>query len=161
MIQSSVTVSHVKVRCLSYVHICTEQTRAEAGGKLASTQIINFMRSVTHTRSRSGGGAGAKSAPQHPKNWVYFPLQLRNHVLQTIFSFCPQEMADPPASAPPMCEHTCGNGAGMSKSTRLRSSTAPRICERNIRLAGNLRLAGNPIVRISDTLIFDINIRYY
>ena len=40
-------------------------------------------------------------------------------------------MADPPASAPRMCEHTRGSGAGISKSARLRSATAPRMCERS------------------------------
>ena len=40
-------------------------------------------------------------------------------------------MADPPASAPRMCEHTRGNGAGISKSARLRYVTAPCMCERS------------------------------
>ena len=47
---------------------------------------------------------------------------------------CPQEMTDPPASAPRMCEHTRGGGAGMSKSVRLRSATAPRMCEHSFTL---------------------------
>ena len=51
---------------------------------------------------------------------------------------CPQEMADPPASAPGMCEHTRGSGAGMSKSTRLRSTTAPRMCERSFTLVNRI-----------------------
>ena len=54
---------------------------------------------------------------------------------------CPQEMADPPASAPRICEHTRCSGAGMSKSDRLRSATAPRICERSFR---SLTVAGAP-----------------
>ena len=104
------------------------RTRAEAGGKLASTQIITCVhtcavaerrRSGSKIRSARNGSntqfAASASKPRAP-----------NH-------HCPQEMADPPASAPRalMCEHTRGNGAGMSKSTRLRSATAPRMCERS------------------------------
>ena len=51
----------------------------------------------THARSRSGGGAGAKTAPQEmgPTSNLPRPSKPRapNH-------HCPQEMADPPASAP-------------------------------------------------------------
>ena len=48
-------------------------------------------------------------------------------------------MADPPASAPRMCEHTRGSAAVMSKSARLRSATVPRICERKTSYRKNSR----------------------
>ena len=101
--------------------------QAEAGGKLASTQIITRVhtcavaerrRSGSKIRSARNGSniqfAASASKPRAP-----------NH-------HCPQEMADPPASAPRMCEHTRGSGAGMSKSARLHSATAPRMCERSL-----------------------------
>ena len=44
-------------------------------------------------------------------------------------------MADPPASAPRMCEHTRCSGAGISKSARLRSAIAPGMCERSYRMS--------------------------
>ena len=104
------------------------RTRAEAGGKLASTQIITCVhicavaerrRSRSRIRSARNGSntqfSASASKPRAP-----------NH-------HCPQEMADPPAPAPRMCEHTRGSGAGISKSTRLRSATAPRMCERSLR----------------------------
>ena len=103
------------------------RTRAEAGGKLASTQIITYVhtcavaerrRSGNKIRSARNGSntqfASSASKPRAP-----------NH-------HCPQEMADPPASAPRMCEHTRGSGAGMSKSARLRFATVPRMCERGL-----------------------------
>ena len=103
------------------------RTRADAGGKLASTQIITCVhtcavaerrRSGSKIRSARNGSntqfAASASKPRAP-----------NH-------HCPQEMADPPASAPRMCEHTRGSAAGMSKSARLRSATAPRMCERSL-----------------------------
>ena len=99
--------------------------RADAGGRgrrRAEKWLQHKSLHVfTHARSRSRGGAGAKSAPRAP-----------NH-------HCLQEMADPPASAPRMCEHTCGNGAEMSKSARLRSATAPRMCERSLKVRLHMR----------------------
>ena len=81
------------------------------------------LHAFTHTRSRSGSKirsatngsntqfSASASKPRAP-----------NHL-------CPQEMADPPTSATRMCEHTCGSGAGMSKSACLRCATAPHMCE--------------------------------
>ena len=78
---------------------------------------------LTHTQSRSGSKirsttngsntqfSASASKPRAP-----------NHL-------CPQEMADPPVSASRICEHTRGGGVGVSKSARLRSATAPRMCE--------------------------------
>ena len=104
------------------------RARAEAGGKLASTQIITRVHTCTVAKQRRSGSkihstrngsntqfAASASKPRAP-----------NH-------HCPQEIADPPASAPRMCEHTRGSRAGMSKSARLRSATAPRMCERSFR----------------------------
>ena len=45
----------------------------------------NSLHVCTHTRSRSGGGAGAKSAPQQMGPSPNFPRPLRNRALQTIF----------------------------------------------------------------------------
>ena len=80
----------------------------------------------THARSRSGGGAGAKSAPQQMRPTTNFPRPLWNRALQTIlvlkkWQICPRPLR--------VCENTRGSGAGMSKSVCLRSTTAPRICE--------------------------------
>ena len=111
------------------------RARAEAGGKLASTQIITCVhtcavaerrRSGSKIRSARNGSntqfAASASKPRAP-----------NH-------HCPQEMAGPPGSAPRMCEHIHGSGAGMSKSARLRSATAPRMCECSFKLHLNCRL---------------------
>ena len=65
-----------------YVHTCAGgrgRRRAEAGGKLASTQIITCVRE--HMRGR---GAGAKSAPQKMGPTPNLPRPLRNRALQTI-----------------------------------------------------------------------------
>ena len=43
------------------------------------------LHAFTPTRSRSGGGAGAKSAPQQMGPTPNFPRPLRNRALQTIF----------------------------------------------------------------------------
>ena len=76
-----------------------------------------------------GRGAEAERE-QNPlrKKWVQHPI------FHVCFETCSQEMADPPASAPRMCEHNRGSGAGMSKSARLRSATTPRMCERSFRM---------------------------
>ena len=92
----------------------------------------------THARSRSGGGAGAKTAPQEMGPTPNLPRPLRNRALQTIIVLKKWQIRSPrplrvrSASAPRMCEHTRGSGAGMSKSARLRSVTAPRMCERSL-----------------------------
>ena len=94
--------------------------RTRAGGKLASTQIITCVhtcavaerwRSWSKNRSARNGSNTQFTAPASK------PRAPNHH--------CPQEMADPPASAPRMCEHTRGSGAGISKSARLRSATQP------------------------------------
>ena len=101
-------------------------TDAGGGGrKLASTQIITCVHTCAVAERRRSGGkirsatngsntqfSASASKPRAP-----------NHL-------CPQEMADPPASTPRMCEHTRGGRVGVSKSARLRSATAPRMCER-------------------------------
>ena len=105
------------------------RARAEAGGKLASTQIITCVHTcAVAERWRSGGknrsarnGSNTQFAASASK-----PRAPNHH--------CPQEMADPPASAPRMCEHTRGSGAGISKSARLRPATAPRMCERSLNI---------------------------
>ena len=84
----------------------------------------------THARSRIRGGAGAKSAPQEMGPTPNLPRALRNRALQTIivlkkWQIRPRPLRVCSASAPRMCEHTHGSGAGMSKSARLRSATAP------------------------------------
>ena len=115
---------------------------ADAGGKLASTQIIICVHTYAvaerrgcKIRSATNGSntkfSASASKPRAPKH------------------FCPQEMADPPTSAPRICEHTrgSGSGAGMSKSARLRSATAPPICERSSkRVHPKLRLNHNALI---------------
>ena len=90
-----------------------------------------LLHAFTHTRSRSGGGAGAKSAPQQMGPTPNFPRPLRNRAPQTIFVHKKWQIHPRPFRVY-MCEHTSGSGAGISKSARLRSATAPRICERSL-----------------------------
>ena len=102
------------------------RTRAGAGGKLASTQIITCVHTCAVAERRRSGSKN-RSARNGSNTQFTAPAskpRAPNH-------HCPQEMADPPASAPRMCEHTRGSGAGISKSARLRSATAPRMCERS------------------------------
>ena len=66
------------------------------------------LHTFTHTRSRSGGGAGPKSAPQQMGPTPNFLRPLRNRALQTICVLNKWQIC-----------------------TRLRSATAPRICERS------------------------------
>ena len=101
--------------------------RADAGGKLASTQIITCVHTCA-VAERRRSGCKNRSARNGSNTQFTAPAskpRAPNH-------HCPQEMADPPASAPGMCEHTRGNRAGISKSARLRSATAPRMCERSL-----------------------------
>ena len=66
------------------VHTSAEQMQGEAGGKLASTQIITCV----HTCPvRSRDGAGAKLAPQEMGLIPNFPRPPQNHTPQT--DFCP------------------------------------------------------------------------
>ena len=121
-----------------YVHTCAVRTRAGAGGKLASTQIIACVHTYAVTERRR---SGSKIRPQQKGPTPNFPRPPRNHALQTIISF--QEIADPPASAPRMCEYTRGGGARMSKSVRLRFATAPRMCERSFSVCGFIAITLN------------------
>ena len=105
------------------------RTRAGAGGKLASTQIITCVHTCAVAERRLSGSKN-RSARNGSNTQFTAPAskpRAPNH-------HCPQEMTDPPASAPRMCEHTRGSGARISKSARLRSATAPRMCERSLRL---------------------------
>ena len=89
-------------KIITCVHTCAVAERRRSGGKNRSAwNGFNTQFAASTTKPR---------APNH---------------------HCPQEMADPPASAPRMCQHTRCSAAGMSKSTRLRSTTAPRMCERS------------------------------
>ena len=103
------------------------RTRAEAGGNLASTQIITCVPTCAVAKRRRSGSKirSARNGSNTQFSASASKPRAPNH-------HCPQEMADPPASAPRMCEHTRGSGAGMSKSARLRSATAPRMCERSL-----------------------------
>ena len=133
----TMTLSLTSSNCLKVRSHMRGWTRAGAGGKLASTQIITCVhtcavmerrRSGSKNRSARNGSNTQFTAPASK------PCAPNHHR--------PQEMADPPASAPRMCEHTRGSGAGISKSARLRSATAPRMCERSfiIRVVSELSL---------------------
>ena len=96
----------------------------EAGGKLPSTQIITCVHTyVVAERRRSGSKIATNGSDTQFYVSASQPCAPNHH--------CPQEMADPPTSAPRMCEHTRGSRAGNVKSARLHSATAPRICERS------------------------------
>ena len=97
-------------RTITCVHTCAVAERRRSGSKIGSA-----------TNGSNTQFSASASKPRAP-----------NHIR-------PKEMADPPASAPRMCEHTRGNGAGMSKSARLPSATAPRIYERSL-IRWNLRV---------------------
>ena len=85
----------------------------------------NSLHAFTHTRSRSGGGAGAKSAPQQMGPSPNFPRPLRNRTFQTIFVLKKCQIRPRPL-------RVCVNiPAVASNSSCLRSATAPRICERS------------------------------
>ena len=98
------------------------------GGKLTSTQIITCVHTYAVAERRRSGSKirSATNGSNTQFSASASKPRASNHL-------CIQEMADPPASAPRMCEHTRGSGAGMSKSARLRSATwtAPRMCERS------------------------------
>ena len=103
--------------------------QAGAGGKLASTQIITCVHTCAVAERRRSGSKN-RSARNGSNTQFTAPAskpRAPNH-------HCPQEMTDPPASTPRMCEHTRGSGAGISKSARRRSATAPRMCKRSLRL---------------------------
>ena len=106
------------------------RTRAGAGGKLPSTQIITCVHTCAVAERRRSGSKN-RSARNGSNTQFTAPAskpRAPNH-------HCPQEMADPPASAPRMCEHTHGSRAGISKSARLRSATVPRMCERSFKIS--------------------------
>ena len=99
------------------------------GGRKIGFNTNHYMHS--HMR---GHRAGAERE-QNPlcNKWVQHPIFTSTSKPHALNHLCPQEMADPPASAPRMCEHIRGGGAGMSESTRLCSATVPRVCERSYR----------------------------
>ena len=102
--------------------------RADAGGGGRKIGFItnHYMRS--HMRGR---GTGAKSAPQEMGPTPNFPRPLRNSALQTIIVLKKWQIRPRPLHV--CVNNTPGSGAGMSKSARLRSATAPRMCERSLR----------------------------
>ena len=118
-----------------YIHTCAEQTRVEAGRKLASTQIITCVHTYAVAERRRSGSKIRSATNESDTQFSASASKpcAPNHR-------CPQEMADPPASAPLKCEHTCGSRAGMAKSARLRSATTPHICEHSLRLGPALSL---------------------
>ena len=99
----------------------------------------------THARSRSGGGAGAKSAPQEMGPTPNLPRPLRNRQRNG------RSARVRSASAPRMCEHTRGSVAGMTKSARLRSATVPRMCERSFNVQFGTQKMGDRSARVDGT----------
>ena len=67
----------------TFTHARSERGRMWAENWLQHKSLNAF----THTRSQSGGGAGAKSAPQEMGPTLNYPHPLQNRVLQTIFVF--------------------------------------------------------------------------
>ena len=98
--------------------IVVTHARAEAGGKLASPQIITCVHTCA-VAERRRSGSKIRSA-RNGSNTQFAASASKPHAPN---HHCPQEMADPPVSAPRMCEHTA--------IARLRSATAPRMCERS------------------------------
>ena len=115
---------HCKV---TFTHARSGRGRRRAENWLQHKPLLAF----THARSRSGGGAGAKSDPQQVGPTPNFPRPLRNRAPQTIFVLKKWQIHPP--SAPRMYGHNRGSVTEMSKSARLRSATAPRICERSVK----------------------------
>ena len=133
------------------------RTRAEAGGQLASTQIITCVHTCAVAERRRSG-----SKIRSARNGSNTQFSASASKPRAPTHHCPQELADPPASAPRMCEHTRGSVAGMSKSARLRSASAPRMYERSLRTnkSSAFTLLARIFGRIIDeiTNIFNINI---
>ena len=98
---------------------------AEVGG---GWQKIGF--NTNHSMSSHKRGCWAEAAKSNPQQYGS-NTQFSGSVLkqQAPNYLCPPKMADPPAPALYICEHICNNGAGISKSARLRSATALRMCE--------------------------------
>ena len=127
------TTSPLKTHCWymsnhSYHHKGTfTHARADAW-KLASTQIITHV----HT-------CAVAEREQNPlrKKWVQHPIcRVRFETARSKPSLSSRNGRSAlvrSASAPRMCKHIHGSGAGMSKSARLRHATAPRMCERSFR----------------------------
>ena len=105
---------------------------AEAGGGGCKIGFNSNHHMCSHIRGH-GEEAEREQNPLRNK-WVPHPIFRVCFETARSKPSLSSKMADPPASAPHMCEHTRGNGAGMSKSARLRSATAPRICERSFSL---------------------------
>ena len=102
---------------------------AEAGGKLASTQIITYVHTYAVAEGRRSG-----SKIRSATNGSNTQFSASASKPRTPTHLCPQEMAEPPVSALRMCEHTRGGGVGMSKPARFCSATTPRRCERSLTL---------------------------
>ena len=132
-----------------YVHTCAGgrgRARAEAGGKLASTQIITCVhtcavaerrRSGSKNRSARNGSntqfAASTSKPRAP-----------NH-------HCPQEMADPPASAPRPLRVCVNIPAVAERECRNPPASAPQPPRACVNVAKDGSLApGKPCVCLAE-----------
>ena len=110
------TYQYMKIFGLRYVHTCAG---GRGRGRAENWLQHKSLHAFTHVRSRSGGGAGAKTAPQEmgptpnlprpfrnralqtitvPKKWEIHPRPLR--VCMNIPAVAEREYQNPPASAP-------------------------------------------------------------
>ena len=80
------------------------------GGKLASTQIIVCIHTYAVAERRRRRSGIKISSATNGSNTQFSTSASKPRAPDHI---CPQEMADPPASAPRMCEHSRGSRAGM------------------------------------------------
>ena len=141
------TTSPLKTHCLymsnhSYHHKGTfTHARADAGG---GGRKIGFNTNH-YTCSHMRGRRAEAEQEQNPlrKKWVQHPIcRVRFETARSKPSLSSRNGRSArvrSASAPRMCKHTHGSGAGMSKSARLRHATAPRMCERSFRPWQNVR----------------------
>ena len=114
------------------------RTRAEAGGKLASTQIITCVHTCAAAEPKR---SGSKIHSARNGSNTQFAASETARSKPSLSSRNGRSAGVRSASAPRMCEHTRGSAGGMSKTALLRSATAPRMCERSfIARASQLRL---------------------
>ena len=120
---------------LENIKVCWQMRGADSGGKLASTQFITRVHTYAVAELRWSGSKISSATNGYSTQFSASASKPRapNH-------FCPEEMVPRlPLPFPCVCSTYVwtyrGSRAGMSKSARLRSATAPCISERSFRHA--------------------------
>ena len=103
------------------------RARAEAGGKLASTQIITCVHTCAVAERRRSGSK----------------IRSARNGSNTQFAASTETARSKPSLSSRNGRSTPVSGAGMSKSARLRSATVPRMCERSFNLCSGYGLVSS------------------